>query len=152
MRTWAARARRGDDIIMSAAYLTSPIKRRRATNDEMQKRRVALAAIVADTAPCIVRQAYYQATVRGVVEKTEAGYGKVQRMLVEMRRDGDIAYGDIVDNTRWMRKPTTYASLHDALEQTAKLPPVGEWERVRTVSTEMINHSPLIFFKVNFIF
>ncbi len=100
-------------------YSASRIKRQRATNNEMEDRREALAAIVAEITPCTVRQVFYQASVRGVVEKTEEGYSKVQRMLVEMRRNGDIGYADIVDNTRWMRKPRTFDSLQDALDQTA---------------------------------
>ncbi len=38
-----------------------------------------------------VRQVFYQATVRGVVEKSEAGYTKVQTDLVIMRRAGVAA-------------------------------------------------------------
>ena len=34
----------------------------------------------------IVRQVFYQATVRGLVEKAESGYGKVQTDLTVMRR------------------------------------------------------------------
>lgn len=101
------------------AYRTSQVKRIRATKAEMRDRRHALAEIVIEIAPCAVRQVYYQTTVRGIVEKTEAGYGKVQRMLVDMRRDGEVSYGAIVDNTRWMRKPQTFDNLQDALDQTA---------------------------------
>jgi hypothetical protein len=37
-----------------------------------------------------VRQVLYQATVHGVVEKSEGGYDKVQTDLVHMRRAGDL--------------------------------------------------------------
>lgn len=104
---------------MSVPYAASQVKRQRATNADMDRRREALGSIVAEITPCTVRQVFYQATVRGVVEKTEAGYGKVQRMLADMRRDGEIGYGNIVDNTRWMRKPRTFDSLQDALDHTA---------------------------------
>ena len=53
---------------------TSPVKRARATRAEMRLRQDALAEIVREIQPCTVRQVFYQATVRGVVEKTEAGY------------------------------------------------------------------------------
>lgn len=85
----------------------------------MEERRESVAEIVAEITPCTVRQVFYQASVRGVVVKTEEGYGKVQRILVEMRRKGAIGYSDIVDNTRWMRKPKTFNSLQDALDHTA---------------------------------
>jgi hypothetical protein len=101
------------------AYETSQLKRGRATKAEMEVRAEALIDIVEEIAPCTVRQVFYQATVRGVIEKTEAGYGKVQRLLVQLRRDGEIDYSDIADNTRWMRKPTTWSSLKTAVERTA---------------------------------
>jgi len=105
---------------MNDVYETSQIKkRRRATKAEMEARADALIEIVTEIAPCTVRQVFYQATVRGVIEKTEAGYGKVQRMLTDLRRDGEIDYSDVADNTRWMRKPRTWSSLKLAVEQTA---------------------------------
>ncbi len=100
-------------------YVASLINRRRATKAEMEARAEALIDIVFEISPCTVRQVFYQATVRGVIEKTEAGYGKVQRLLVQLRRDGEIDYSDIADNTRWMRKPTTWSSLKTAVERTA---------------------------------
>jgi len=50
----------------------------------------ALAEIVEEIQPCTVRQVFYQATVRGLIEKSEAGYGKVQIALVALRRSGVI--------------------------------------------------------------
>ena len=47
-----------------------------------------------------VRQVFYQATVKGLVEKSEAGYGKVQTDLALIRRDGELPYDWLVDNTR----------------------------------------------------
>ncbi len=68
-----------------------------------------------------VRQVFYQATVRGIIEKTEAGYTKVQTDLVLMRRSGKLPYGWLADNTRWQRKPITYTSIEHALNATAQL-------------------------------
>jgi len=62
---------------------------------------------------------YYLLSVAGAVEKTEAGYGRAQRQLLEMRRAGRIPYSWIADNTRWMRKPNSYSGVEDALRQTA---------------------------------
>src|SRR5258708_39082969 len=67
-----------------------------------------------------VRQVFYQCTVRGVVEKTELGYLKVQQALVKMRRNVMLPYGWLADNTRWQRKPSSYDSVEDALEETAR--------------------------------
>jgi hypothetical protein len=85
----------------------------------MEARAEALIAIVEEIQPCTVRQVFYQATVRGVIEKTEGGYNKVQTMLADLRRERRIPYGYIADNTRWMRKPKTYSSIQEAAESTA---------------------------------
>ncbi len=97
----------------------SHIKRKRATKAEMEARSDALLEILFEIQPATVRQVFYQATVRGIIDKTESGYTKVQRMLVDLRRAGELPYDWIADNTRWMRKPNTYSSVEQALERTA---------------------------------
>src|SRR5262245_55634334 len=67
-----------------------------------------------------VRQVFYQATVRGLVEKLESGYAKVQTDLTIMRRAGDLPYDWLADNTRWQRKPDTFDSVEEALRETAR--------------------------------
>src|SRR3954454_4102214 len=101
-------------------YVASPIKRARASKAQMETRAEALIEIAEEMQPCTVRQAFYQATVRGLVEKTEAGYAKVQRLLADLRRAGDLPWHWTADNTRWHRKPQTWDSLEDALENTAR--------------------------------
>jgi hypothetical protein len=86
----------------------------------MEAREAELFRIAAAAQPCTVRQVFYQATVRGIVEKTERGYEKVQRSLADMRRRGRLPWGWIADNTRWQRRPTTYDSLAEAVENTAR--------------------------------
>jgi hypothetical protein len=61
----------------------SGLRRVRATKAEVEARREALLEIIAEQQPMSVRQVFYQATVHGVVEKTEAGYSKVQTDLVD---------------------------------------------------------------------
>ncbi len=70
--------------------------------------------------PMTVRQVFYQATVRGIVEKTEAGYAKVQTDLVLLRKAGELPYDWLADNTRWQRKPQTFNSIEQALQETAR--------------------------------
>lgn len=104
-----------------AAYLSSQIKRRhRATNAELEHRRAALVDIVQTMKPMTVRQVFYQATVLGLVEKTEGGYDKVSDDLRIMRRSGRLPYGWLVDNTRWQRRPRTFLDIDQALEDTAR--------------------------------
>jgi hypothetical protein len=38
-----------------------------------------------------------------------------------MRRAGEIPFGWIADNTRWMRKPRTYYSIRHMLELTQQM-------------------------------
>ena len=95
-------------------------RRHRATKAEVEARREAFLAIIEEGRPMTVRQVFYQATVRNLAPKTEAGYAMVQNDLVIMRRAGDLPYGWIADNTRWQRKPQTFDGIEDALEDTAR--------------------------------
>lgn len=101
-----------------AINLARPI-RCRSTKAEVERRRARLLEIVEAMKPMTVRQVFYQATVRGLVEKSEAGYTKVQSDLVLMRRSGLLPYAWLADNTRWQRKPTTFNGIEEALEATA---------------------------------
>lgn len=80
--------------------------------------------------PMTVRQVFYQATVRGIVEKTERGYCKVQTDLVQMRREGVLPYGWLTDNTRFLRNIATFDSIGQALEDTARLYRKSLWSRI----------------------
>src|SRR5262245_30978873 len=87
------------------------LKRDRATKAEVEARREALLDIIEAGRPMTVRQVFYQATVRGLVEKAESGYTKVQTDLTVMRRAGELPYDWLADNTRWQRKPRTFSSV-----------------------------------------
>jgi hypothetical protein len=78
--------------------------------------------------PVTVRQMFYLLSVRGAINKTEGGYRQVQRQLVLMRREGLIPYNWIADNTRWVRRPTTYSGTADALRRMAASYREGVWE------------------------
>ncbi|MFO1127726.1 MAG: hypothetical protein U1E66_04720 [Rhodospirillales bacterium] len=84
--------------------------------------------IVAAMRPMTVRQVFYQASVRYIVEKTEAGYDKVQTDLVQMRRAGILPYDWLTDNTRWQRKPRSYSSVEHALADTVHLYRKSLWD------------------------
>jgi hypothetical protein len=101
-------------------YQASHIKPR-ATKAEVEQRRDALFDIVRAMKPMTVRQVFYQATVARIVEKSEAGYNKVQTDLVYMRKEGSLPYSWLADNTRWQRKPRTFDSVEQALQDTATL-------------------------------
>ena len=104
-------------------YQASPIKqRRRATRGEMEERADFLIAYANEHGPVTVRGLYYQAEVHGIpgIDKDDRGYAKVQRQVLNLRREGRLAYSDIADATRWMRKPTTHDGIEDALRDTAR--------------------------------
>jgi len=101
-------------------YEAGHIKRSRATKGQVHDRRNTLFSIIEAMRPMTVRQVFYQATVHGIVEKTEAGYSKVQTDLVAMRRAGQLPYAWLADNTRWQRKPITFGSIQEALQDTAR--------------------------------
>lgn len=102
-------------------YEASPLKRQRRTNAELEWLDGALVEVLADIQPATLRQLFYQATVHGLVPKTEAGYDLVGRRMTVIRRRYPQVFNWIVDNTRWMRKPTTYTGLDDLLERSARL-------------------------------
>jgi hypothetical protein len=94
-------------------------RRRRSTKAQVELRRERLLGIIAEMKPMTVRQCFYQATVQGIVEKTESGYCKVQSDLVLLRRAGDLPYDWLADNTRWQRKPRSFNSVENALRDCA---------------------------------
>lgn len=117
-----------DDLMFSGLktspaqiYEASPINGKRATKAQVTQRRQALLNIVSRQHPMTVRQVFYQATVHGIVEKAESGYAKVQNDLTILRRAGALPYEWLVDNTRWQRKPQTFSSIEQALQDTARL-------------------------------
>jgi hypothetical protein len=108
-------------MIPADVYGASRVNRRRSTRREVEARRQGLLELVAAMRPMTVRRVFYQATVRGLVEKSESGYDRVQVDLTRMRRAGELPYNWLTDNTRWQRKPRTYGSVEEALAETARL-------------------------------
>jgi hypothetical protein len=113
-------------LVNGELYQASPIKRR-ATKAEVEDRRGRFYDIIEQMKSMIVRQVFYQATVREFIEKSPSGYDKVQTDLVKMRRSGDLPYGWLVDNTRWQRRPRTFNSVREALHDTARLYRKAMW-------------------------
>lgn len=101
----------------------------RSTKAEVSNRRMLLREIVKSGKPMTVRQAYYQASVRGIVDKTEAGYQIVKTDLGVMRRSGELPYDWLADNTRWQRKPRTFSGIEQALFDTAQFYRKSLWDQ-----------------------
>jgi hypothetical protein len=96
------------------------LPKRRLTKAEVAERRASIFAIVEAMQPMTVRETFYQAMVRGIVEKFEESYDKVDSDLCKMRRSGEIPYEWIVDNTRRAIKPLSFESVSAALEFAAE--------------------------------
>jgi hypothetical protein len=114
------------------AYDAGPIRRRRASHSQMAERYSALYDIVREHQPTGIRFVYYTATVRGIVPKTDSGYVKVQRAILQMRRDGVLDWSWVVDTNRWMRKPETWNSVEEALTEAANLYRRALWAEADT--------------------
>jgi hypothetical protein len=107
----------------SALYKTSPIRRQRRTKAEMAWLRAGLYRIIRADQPMTVRQVFYQAVVAGLIEKTEGEYqNTVARLLLDMRRGGEIPYRWISNNTRWMRRPAMYKGLAEFVARHQRAP------------------------------
>jgi hypothetical protein len=106
----------------AAVYEASPLKRQRATKGEMEERAEFLIDYASEHGPVTVRGLYYQAEVARLpgISKDDKDYGKIQRQVLKLRREGRLEYSDIADATRWMRKPTTHDSVEAALKATAQ--------------------------------
>ena len=95
--------------------------RKRRTNREMNILREGIFSMLKEDAPMTCRQVYYRLVSAGLIEKTENEYNNTTcRLLANMRRSGEIPYGWIADNTRWVRKPASYSNLEEMLTVTAK--------------------------------
>jgi hypothetical protein len=81
---------RGRGTRAGRSHPTAPEQANRSTKAEVEHRRAALVDLVAAMRPITVRQVFYQASVRSMVEKSEASYAKVQTDLALMRRVGEM--------------------------------------------------------------
>lgn len=105
---------------LSDTYEPSPIKRRRSTSGEMAALEASLYNIALAQKPMTVRQCYYRATVAGLIDKTEAGYKQVQRILADMRREGRMPYSWLTDSSRSVYRADSFDGPEEAATATAR--------------------------------
>jgi hypothetical protein len=105
---------------------------KRPTRAQYEARRAAVYDIVAEQYPMNVRHAFYLATVRGLVLKTDRGtgngYSRIQWDLTVMRKSGEMPYDWIEDGTREVAEPLTYPNIATALQETAERYSKSLWE------------------------
>lgn len=108
---------------MDAVYEASPLKRRhRSTKAEVEQLERQILDVLTEDNPQSVRHVFYRMTDPRLpcpVEKSEAGYIKVQNWIVLMRRAGALPYHWIVDHTRRGYHTPTYNGVADYLRSVA---------------------------------
>ena len=106
----------------TAVYGSRPINRSsRRTRAEIDHIRAVIHDVLRADNPMTARQVFYRLVSLSVIGKTEAEYkGTVIRLLGEMRLSGDLPFGWLADNTRWMRKSRSFDSAGEALRITAQ--------------------------------
>lgn len=101
-------------------YRTSPIKRTRRTQVQMQSVLDSILTILAGEKDQItIRHLYYRLVGLGVIPKTESAYKLLCGHLSGWRRSEDIPWSAFADNTRWHIQHTTFDGIEDALRNTA---------------------------------
>jgi hypothetical protein len=109
-------------------YRLRSIKRDRRTKAQISAIKAAITEILTESHPQTVRQVFYALTVRGAVGKLESEYHQtVIRLLTEMRETEAIPFEWIADNTRWMRKPSSFTGLDQCLDITATSYRRNQW-------------------------
>lgn len=89
----------------------------RMTKRDVAELEDAILAVVAEEHPATVRGVYYRVvSLGGIVDKTFAGYRKVQQRVLDLRREGRIPYDWIVDGTRTLSFPGAYTDLGSFLD------------------------------------
>ncbi len=114
------RTARRADTTGSGLYRSSPLqRRRRPTSTELAALDAAVILAVSTETPTTVRSVFYRVVSAGAVDKTEKGYGAVQRRLLHLRRSGVVPYSSITDGSRLRLKPDSWDDADQALADLA---------------------------------
>ena len=94
----------------------------RRTKAEIDGLRTAICETAERYQPLSLRQLFYRLVAASVVDKTDNDYHNVVlRLAGLLREEGELPWDWIVDNTRWMRKPNSYGSLSELLDEQTEL-------------------------------
>jgi hypothetical protein len=95
----------------------------RRTNVEMECLRSAIYLLAEVHHPCTVRQIYYLGIGRYWAKDIGGNrkhYRDVVRLVGDLREQGELPWGWIADNTRWVRKDTMFSSKEEAVTRWAE--------------------------------
>ncbi|GMV82497.1 MAG: hypothetical protein AMXMBFR7_36810 [Planctomycetota bacterium] len=110
------------------AYRTSLVKRGRSTKAELQRLlEGAMAILASEPGQMSVRHMFYRLVSATLLEKTEAEYKRLCRLLAGWRRAGSIPWDSFVDSQRWHIGMPTYDSISDALLSAVSLYRKNAW-------------------------
>ena len=68
-----------------------------------------------------LRQLYYALVSTGAIPKSEAAYGKLKRLMRDLREDGTVPWDWLVDHTRSVFQPRTWDGIEGLLADSARL-------------------------------
>jgi hypothetical protein len=106
----------------SAPRSTMPAKAGRGKSSATIRLRTQARRILDETPWAMtLRQLYYALVSAGVIDKTEADYGRLKRVMKDAREDGIVPWEWLVDNTRSVISNRTWDSLSGLLEDSAKM-------------------------------
>jgi hypothetical protein len=100
---------------------------RRRSEAEWAALETAIAAFCGEMAPVSVRQVFYAMLVRGLIEKEDREYKRVQSRTVMMRRGGRLGWEAIVDGSRSMQLPWMSQSVDSAVNDALDAIRIDPW-------------------------
>lgn len=101
---------------------------RRRTVPEMAALEQEMEKIVKADPPMTIRQAFYQAVSKRLVDKSEQGYDQVAKAIGRLRWGGMLDWSAIRDNTRGVQAPYTFPGMIEYREHTAQLYQRDHWQ------------------------
>jgi hypothetical protein len=84
--------------------------------------------------PMSTRQTFYQLVSAGDIQNSSEAYGRVQRLLVDLRRDGTIPYERVVDRTRGKHQRAGWDGVEDLMNDASSQFRRNLWKAQPTVA------------------
>jgi hypothetical protein len=103
-------------------------RRRRRTFNQVYNLERKMIAIVESYRIMNLRQLYYRLVSFNTIKKTESEYSGLGQRLVKLRRDGKIPWEKIADNTRWVRRLSSWKNPEAFLRYASRHYHKALWE------------------------
>jgi hypothetical protein len=109
-----------DDPPRQSAPRSEKVSRGKAAST-VELGRVAHDILAESPSAMTLRQLYYALVSAGDIPKTEDAYGKLKRVVRDLREDGTVPWDWLVDHTRSVFAVDTWDGIEDLLTDTARL-------------------------------